>query len=239
VTEDSEDGANGTYGAAAIALRAAEVAAASHALGRPLAEPVELPGGDWSMVLRCRDPAGGTVIVKAYPPTAEGASSFAAEAAGLEIASGSGLTPNLLAVDQHRQTIVMSDLGQGGSLADALLGDSAEAACSATLSWATACGRLSVAASTRRAGFDAARARYLAGRHDHRHAAGLPGRVAAAAGEAAKLGVSSPAGLDAELARVVAAIRDGQPAIFSPGDVCPDNNLLTSDGIRFLDFEVA
>ena len=240
MTNDSEDGANGTGGVAGIALQVPDVvAAASRALGRPLAEPVELAGGDWSMVLRCRDPADGTMIVKAYPPTAEGASSFAAEAAGLEIARGSGLTPELLAVDRHRQAIVMSDLGQGGSLADALLGDSAEAARSATLSWAAACGQLSAAASTRRARFDAARAGYLAGRPDDRHAAGLPGRVAAAAGEAAKLGVSSPAGLDAELARVVAAISDGQPAVFSPGDVCPDNNLLTSDGIRFLDFEEA
>ena len=97
-------------------------------------------------MLRCRDSAGGTVIVKAYPATAEGTSSFAAEAAGLEIASGSGLTPDLLAADRHRQTLVMADLGAGGSLADALLGDSAAAARSALLDWAAACGRLSVAA---------------------------------------------------------------------------------------------
>jgi hypothetical protein len=216
------------------------VAAASAALGRTLTEPAELPGGgDWSMVLRCCDSAGGTVIVKAYPPTAAGASSFAAEAAGLEIASGSGLTPDLLAVDQRLQTVVMNDLGVGGSLADALLGNSAEAAQSALLTWAAACGQLSGAAGPRRAAFDAAQARYLAGRPDERHGAGLPGRVLAAAAQAAKIGVSPPAGLDAELAQVAAAAVADQYAVFSPGDVCPDNNMLISDGIRFIDFEEA
>ncbi len=220
---------------------AADIAeAASAALGRPVTEPVELPGGgDWSVVLRCRDFAGGTVIVKAYPLTAAGASSFAAEAAALEIASGSGLTPDLLAVDADLQALVMADLGAGGNLADALLGDSAEMATAALLAWAVACGRLSVAADARRAAFEAAQARYLAGRPDERHAAALPDRVLAAPAQAAEVGVAPAAGLDAELAQIVAAVTTDRYAVFSPGDVCPDNNLLTSDGIRFLDFEEA
>ena len=216
------------------------VAAAAVALGRPLTDPVEVPGGgDWSVVLRCRDSAGGTVIVKAYPQTAEGRSSFAAEAAGLQVASGSGLAADFLAADQHRQLVVMSDLGTGGSLADALLGDSAEAARSALLAWAAASARLSVAASPRRAEFEQAWAGYLAGRPDERHTAGLGTRVLAAPEQAAKVGVAVPAGLDAELALIAASIADGRHAVFSPGDVCPDNNLMTSDGIRFVDFEEA
>jgi len=216
------------------------VAAASASLGRPLTDPVELPGGaDWSVVLRCRDTASGSVIVKSYPHTAEGTSSFAAEAAGLQVASGSGLTPDLLAADQHLQTVVMSDLGTGGSLADALLGDSAAAARTALLAWATACARLSVAASQRRADFEAAWTGHLAGRPDARHSAGLRARVLAAPEQAAKVGVTVPAGLDAELALVAAAVADERHAVFSPGDVCPDNNLVTSDGIRFVDFEEA
>ena len=27
--------------------------------------------------------------------------------------------------------------------------------------------------------------------------------------------------------------------MFSPGDICPDNNLLTADGVRFIDYESA
>ena len=182
------------------------------------------------------------MIVKTYPPTAEGTSSFAAEAAGLELASGSELAPELLAADPDLQAVVMTDLGEGGSLADALLGelpDSAAAARSVLLDWAAACGKLSVATSTRRREFDSLTARYLAGRPDERHVAGLRDRVLGAADQAAKVGVSAPAGLGAELAQVASAVESDRFAVFSPGDICPDNNLLTPDGIRFIDFEEA
>jgi hypothetical protein len=216
------------------------VAAGSAALGRQLTDAVELRGGgDWSVILRCGDSTGGTVIVKAYPQTAEGRSSFAAEAAGLQVASGSGLAPDFLAADERLQMVVMSDLGTGGSLADALLGDSAAAASSALLAWAAACARLSVAATPRRAEFEASWAGHLAGRPDERHAAGLGARVLAAPEQAAKVGVTAPVGLDVELALVAAAIADDLYAVFSPGDVCPDNNLMTTGGIRFVDFEEA
>jgi hypothetical protein len=82
------------------------VAAASAALGRSLAGPVALPTGyPDALLLRCLDTAvGGTVIVKAFPPTREGASAFAAEAAGLEFASGCGLSPGFLAANTAAQT---------------------------------------------------------------------------------------------------------------------------------------
>src|SRR5262249_46108482 len=87
------------------------VAAASALLGRPLTEPLELSvGRQGAVVLRCRDTsagsavagsagAGGTVVVKTYPRTAEGASCFAAEAAGLDVAGGSALAPAFLGAD--------------------------------------------------------------------------------------------------------------------------------------------
>ena len=219
------------------------VAAASAALGRPLTEPAELPGGgDWSVVLRCRDSTGGTVIVKTYPPTAEGTSSFAAEAAGLELAGGSELAPEFLAADATRQVVVMADLGEGRSLADALLADppdSATPARSVLLDWAAACGQLAVAARSRQRDFDHLTLGYLAGRPDQRHVTGLRDRVLGAASQAAKIGVSAPAGLEAELAQVAAAVESDRFAVFSPGDICPDNNVLTPAGIRFIDFEEA
>ncbi|WP_256727371.1 hypothetical protein [Streptomyces acidiscabies] len=48
-------------------------------------------------------------------------------------------------------------------------------------------------------------------------------------------GVGVPAGLVGELARVGAV---EYPA-FTPGDTCPDNALLTPDGLRLIDFEAA
>ena len=237
------------------------VAAASALLGRPLTEPVELSEGrDDAFVLRCRDAAagdslvgesvsetavaggtgaGGTVVVKTYPQTAEGVSCFAAESAGLVVAGSSALGPALLGADPGPQLVVMSDLGGGLSLADVLLTGSAPEARTALLDWAGACGRLSVVTNAHRSEFDGLTARYRAGRPDERHLAGLPGRVLAAAESAAKMGVPAPEGLAGELAEVAAAAAADQYAVFSPGDICPDNNLLTSAGVRFIDFEEA
>jgi len=237
------------------------VAAAAGALGRPLGDPVMLQGGsDRSVVLRCRDQArAGTVIVKTYPQTAEGISSIAAEAAGLTLAGGSGVAPELLAADPGQFLVVMSDLGTSGSMADLLLGDSAERASSALLSWAEACGELSAATCGRRAEFDAWRARYSGGRPDESYLAGLGGRILGAGKRAVDLGVVDvvdiagvgSAGLDAldaevaevadltELPDVAQPGRSADYAVFSPGDICPDNNIVTPAGIRFLDFESA
>jgi len=221
-------------------LQTAEVvAAASALLGRPLTEPVELSDGrEEAVVLRCRD-AGGTAVVKSYPRTAEGTSCFAAEAAGLEVAGGSALAPAFLGADAGLQLVVMSDLGGGSSLADVLLTGSAAEAGAALVDWAAACGRLSVVTNAHRSAFDALAAGYLAGRPDESHLAGLPGRVLSAPENAAKMGVPAPDGLAGELAEVAAAAAADQYPVFSPGDICPDNNLLTSAGVKFLDFEEA
>ncbi len=233
------------------------VAAASAAVGRPLTEPVVLPGGSGrSVVLRCRDSAGGadgadgtgaavrsagsgTVIVKTYPDNGEGRSSFAAEAAGLELVSGTGLAPSFLGADPDVLVVVMSDLGSGRSLADALLGDSALAAEAALLTWARACGALSAAAGRRQPDFDSWRAGYLGGAADDSYMAGLPDRILGTEQVLSLLGVAAPAGLGAELAEVAAAANADRLAVFSPGDICPDNNILTGGTIRFLDFESA
>jgi len=222
-------------------LQTAEiVAAASAVVGRPLTEPVEL-SREWAVVLRCRDPAAGTgtVVVKSYPRTAEGASSFAAEAAGLEVVGGNALAPSFLGADPSMQLVVMSDLGGGRSLADVLLTGSAAQAEAALVDWAGACGRLSVLTHAYRSAFDALAARYLADRPDERHLAGLPGRVLAAPENAAKMGVPAPDGVAGELTEVAAAAAADQYAVFSPGDICPDNNLLTGAGVKFVDFEEA
>jgi hypothetical protein len=236
------------------------VAAASAAIGRPLTEPAELAGGhDETAVLRCVDlaadgGAGGTVVVKTFPQTSYGMSGFAAEAAGLECASGSGLSPEFLGADAGLQLVVMSDLGAGASLADVLLAGgadraagvspeaaSAEAASAeaALVDWAAACGRLSAVVTPHRLRFEAQQAHYLAGRPDWRHSVTLPERILAAAESAAKIGVGAPAGLAGELAEIAAAAQSSHYAVFSPGDICPDNNVLTSRGVTVFDFEEA
>ena len=89
------------------------------------------------------------MVVKNYPATAEGADSFAAEAAGLALAAQAGAGPRLLAASSPARLVVMSDLGDAPSLADVLLTGSAAAAEAALLDWARACGELAVATAGR------------------------------------------------------------------------------------------
>jgi hypothetical protein len=133
----------------------------------------------------------------------------------------------------------MSDLGTAPSLADVLLGSSGPAARQALVSWAAACGQLSAAVAGRQEEFAALHQRYSAGPPDGSYWAGLQARILGAADRAELLGVAAPAGLAAELADVAAAVGQPRYPVFSPGDICPDNNMLTAAGVRFLDFEAA
>ena len=244
------------------------VAAASAALGRPLSDAVQLAGGSASsLVLRCGDGACGSVIVKRYPPTDEGAGSFTAEAAGLVLARETGLAPELLATDQELLVVVMTDLGDGATLADLLLADgsadagggrgadagaggsgaggggaragSADDASAAVLAWARACGELSAATLSRIGELAGLRDQFSAGRELRPFPAQLSPNILAAPEQAAALGVQPPDGLDAELAEVARAVQPDRFGVFSPGDLCPDNNLVTAGGVRLLDFESA
>ena len=219
---------------------AAALAAGAAALGAPLTHPVQLAGGARATVLRCRDSAGMSVVVKSYPADAAGPGSFAAEAAGLELARASGLSPRLLAADGAALTVVQSDLGDAPSLADLLLGASAPAAAGALVSWAASLGRLAVHAAYRESEHARLLARCLDGRPPSRLAAQMGERIRGAAARAALLGVPEPAGLAAELDTVAALTRGAtRYRVFGPGDACPDNNQVIPDGVRFLDYEDA
>lgn len=211
------------------------LAAASATLGTPLVAPVPLAGGGRTTVLRCRTGDGGTVVVKAYRPEPDALSAFTAEAAALAFGVAG---PRLLAVDPGTPLIVMEDLGDAPSVADLLLGGDAEAAHAALLDWAGGLGRLCAGTVGREPELAALRERYDRGHpawHRDRHVercARLPGLLA-------DLGSAPPAGLDEDLAEVLAVADPAHYPVFSPGDTCPDNNLLTAGGLRVLDFELA
>ena len=215
------------------------VAAASAAVGRPLTEPVVLQGGgDRSVLLRCRDGGGGsTSSSRRTSGLAKAGASSRPRRRACSLPGRTGLAPAFLGADRDVLAVVMSDLGTGASMADVLLGGSAPAAESALLGWAGAVGGLSAAAGRRLPEFDALRADYLSGHADESYMAGLADRIQAAAAAAGQVGVAPLAGLGAELAEVAAVVE--QEEVFSPGDICPDNNILTADGMRFLDFESA
>jgi hypothetical protein len=209
------------------------VEAASAALGIPLTDPVDLGGSRRSTVLRCRSGTGETVVVKGYADE-HSLRAFTAEAAGLAFAVAG---PRLLAVDATARLIVMSDLGTAPSLADVLLGGDPGVAREGLLSWATGLGRLAARTVGRQDELAALRSRYDMGQSQFDGVGWLAdafGRVPTAL---ALVGVEPAAGLDLELAGLLDD--DGRYLVFSPGDVCPDNNLLAPDGLRLLDFESA
>ncbi|WP_033212952.1 hypothetical protein [Kitasatospora phosalacinea] len=211
------------------------IRAAGALLGQPLRHPVDLGGSPRSTVLRCRTADGGSVIVKAFADGPEARRAYAGETAGLSL----GLAgPGLLAVDPERRLLVMADLGNAPTLADLLLGTDPKAAERGLLEWARGLGRLAARSVPRRAEFAAL--------WQH-HGEGLPSwedepwqlRNAGAFLELlAECGVSAPPGLADELAEVGTAGGERYPG-FTPGDTCPDNNLITAEGLRLLDFEAA
>jgi len=216
------------------------LAAASAALGVTLTGCSDLGGSERSAVLRCWTPGDGTVVVKTYPDSAEGRDGFAAEAAGLALTAAAGAGPRLLAASQRDRLIVMTDVGSGPSLADLLLGGQPEAARSALIGWSRACGELAAAMTGRESELAA-----LVAEHRGRQGSGPAGhwlerRIKEIPQILAELCLPVPGGLDADLAEVATIVRSRQYQVFSPGDICPDNNLLTPQhGVVFVDYESA
>ncbi|ROR46343.1 hypothetical protein [Kitasatospora cineracea] len=211
------------------------IRAAGALLGRPLRDPVDLGGSSRSTVLRCRTATGDSVIVKAFADEPAALRAYTGEAAGLSL----GLAgPELLAADVERRLLVMADLGDAPTLADLLLGTDPKAAERGLLEWARGLGRLAARSVPWRAEFAALW---------QRHGQGLPSwedepwqrqNADAFLGLLTECGLTAPPGLAEELAAVGTADGERYPG-FTPGDTCPDNNLITPRGLRLLDFEAS
>jgi hypothetical protein len=188
-----------------------------------------LEGSDRASVVRALAEGGaaGSVIVKVHrePQVREPA---ALQALGL-----------LLAASTQPPGVVMTDLGSGGSLADALLGDDPEAAREGVVSWAAAMQRLGQTATgdfTRALEQHATRLG-----QDVPVLNDMPAALARAAEllvvQLPRLGVTPSAAALDELREVDAALT--QRLALTPSDACPDNNVRTPDGLVLLDFEGA
>jgi hypothetical protein len=53
------------------------------------------------------------------------------------------------------------------------------------------------------------------------------------------VGVAAPTGLAAEVAELTELLDGDDYQVFSPGDICPDNNRVTADDVALIDFESA
>ncbi|NUR61052.1 MAG: hypothetical protein HOV87_20675 [Catenulispora sp.] len=189
---------------------------ASVLLGTELSEPVDLGGSNRSTVLRVRTAERGTVILKAHGDERE----YLAERGGLRFTD---LGPRLLAAEDGLRLIVMEDLGGHRNLADVLLGGDEAAARAALVEWAAVYGRLAAASVGREHELPARTDEPWLREYGAKFAALLDG-----------LGIEAP-----DIDEVVTALEQDRFRVFSPGDICPDNNLLTPGGLRPIDFEDA
>lgn len=212
-------------------------AAAEVALGAPLVSHAVLRGSIRSTVLRCRTADDRSVVVKQFASTRtvnnSGGYGFAREWAALQTVPDA---PRMLAADTDLGLIVMEDLGTHPTLADVLLGDDADAARSGLLDWAGSVGRTLAADPAMADRFVA-----LVRERDpaSRTGGGPPSPQLATAGvdRLAAQGVRVPDRVAGELARMDRLSGDGSTRVLSPNDFCPDNALVTPDGIRLIDLE--
>jgi hypothetical protein len=214
-----------------------------------LADPEDLGGSARSVVLRARvveDPFGlpRSLVIKHYQrnPTPGRADRFRREAASCQLftaMTGDGRPSAVLfGHDPETRLLVLEDLGRSSTLADKLFGSDAGAAERCLLGWARALGRLHASTAGREGDFSALLRRL--GERSWRDPMADEARTALATLPelvSAELGVTVSAAAAAE-ARATSRLLGGtRYRAFSPSDTCPDNNLVTSRGVRFVDFE--
>lgn len=224
----------------------------SHRFGAAvrLAEPEHLGGSGASTVVRVRVAATPfslprTLVVKRYgpadPDTAP-ADSFIQEAVSYQLftalAPEERMCPEMFAHDARERLVVLEDLGRSPTLADKLLADDSRAAERALLSWSRSLGRLHASTAGREGDFDALARRWGVPRVTDPLAASakrafveLPDLLAA------ELGVRTSPEAHRRMAASAWLSTSPRHRAFSPSDACPDNNVITSKGVRFLDFE--
>ncbi|MEV1290604.1 hypothetical protein [Pseudonocardia sp. NPDC049635] len=217
-----------------------------------LSDPEDLGGSGRSVVARARmaqNPFSDrrSVVIKQYAPPGPGDEPIASDPYRYEVASCQLFTalpsdvrpsPVIIAHDPEQRLLVLEDLGRSMTLADKLFGPDREAARICLLGWARGLGRMQAATAGREGDFGALLRRL--GEKVRRDPiaeqaraalAGLPALLADSLG----IEVSEMAVLEARGG--VRLLGGTGFRAFSPSDTCPDNNLVTSRGVRFVDFE--
>jgi hypothetical protein len=216
-----------------------------------LAEPQDLGGSDDTTVVRVRVATSPfslprTLVLKRYaePPIGMPCESFVREAVSYQLftalAPEDRMCPELFAHDGTSRVVVLEDLGRAPTLADKLIGDDSRAAERALLSWARSLGRLHATTASREADFGALMRRLaptvrLKGDPLSIRGPGALAKLPQLLRDA--LGVATSAAVTERAERTRWLLETSRHRAFSPSDSCPDNNLITSRGVRFLDFE--
>jgi hypothetical protein len=190
--------------------------------------------------VRARWPDGGetSVVVKHFVTAGEG---WAREAAALATIADDGAAPRVVAAGTDPPLLVLTDLGTGRNVADALLADDPEAAGAAVRGWAEAIASLHRATLSSRARFRAELA-LRAGDlpiADHVMSTVVDEASGLLENHCARLGVAVPHGALTELRQIPRELRADEHSALSPSDACPDDNVGIGEHFALVDFEAA
>lgn len=196
----------------------------------------------WSTVLRVRATAPDwigpeTLIVKRYP---EAGTEWARESTALAVAPSRTPSPRLVASSASPALVVMTDAGEGPSVADSLLTGAPTEAAEALGSFADALAAFHLGTLDAGKSFAAE----LAGRSGGAvPATAISGYATNAADSldtwCSRLDVAVPDGALAALAALPDRIAAAGPFALTSSDICPDNNVRTGNGYVLIDFEDA
>ncbi|HEV7973291.1 phosphotransferase [Amycolatopsis sp.] len=254
MTVDTSSADDSTVGAGAEAhdIGAAVAAGESvlaHRFGSAirLVDAEELAGSGPATVVRARVASSPfelpcTLVIKHYPvrPQPGMIDSFAQEAVSYQLftalAPEDRMCPELLAHDGKHRVLVIDDLGSAPTLQDKLRSSDARAAESSLLSWARSLGRLHATTASREADFNAL-LRRLGGPAKGEDTTPVVACAQLPALLEEVLQVKTPESVRQRAERSAEYARSSAYRAFSPADLSPENNLVTSSGVRFLDFE--
>ncbi len=218
-----------------------------------LVDPIDLGGSDRTMVLRVRAEENPfslpkTMVIKRMLGVRTGRSADVAREAFLrETVSyqfGNVLRPEnrpgaeLFAHDVDDGLLVLADLGNGPTLADVLLRGEESTMQHGLMAWAQALGRMHAATADGEDDFRVLLRRAKPGAWPYPLASGaeqalkqLPQLLEA------QLSVCTPSAVRERAAGTQRLLGPDALHAFSPSDLCPDNAMITDEGVRFLDFE--
>jgi hypothetical protein len=254
MTVDTSSADDSTVGAGAgiLAIEAAVTAGESvlaHRFGSTitLVDPEDLAGSGPATVVRAKVASSPfalprTLVIKHYPasPPPGEADPFAQEAVSYQLFTALSpderMCPELLAHDGSERVLVIDDLGRAPTLQDKLRSSDARGTERALLSWARSLGRMHASTAGREADFNAL-LRRLGGPAKGEDTASVVACAQLPALLEEKLGVRTPDSVRRRAERSAEHARSAAYRAFSPADLSPDNNLVTSSGVRFLDFE--
>ena len=153
-----------------------------------------------------------------------------------EVAGDAAVAPRFYGGDRNAGLIAIEDLGSGERPDQLLLGDDPVAAEAVLVELAAALGKMHARTAGRQAEFDRIRNELSRRWPPERDPAASLARAVHATIDI--LGLTPPAGLDADLGIVTHAIREPGPFLaYTHGDPCPDNWLRVDGRLKLFDFE--